>query len=454
MTFSALDSALTGPLFASEAMRDVFSDRALVAALIAVEAALARAEAKLGLAPRSLAPAILRIRPEDLDLAALGARTAAAGVVTIPFVKALEAKLPEKLRGALHRGATSQDILDTSLVLRMRAGLDLAEAEAAAIVAALARLAKAHRRTPMVGRTYAQHAAPVTFGFVAAIWLAGIADAAAALAHLRERLLVASLGGPVGTLAALGDKAAEVADAFARELGLAAPPATWHGLRGRLAEAGSALAILVGALAKMAADVVRLSATEVGEVSEAHADGRGGSSAMPHKRNPVSATVILAAHGVAPALAGALVSGMEVADQRAAGPWHAEWHVLPQLFGLAAGALREARRIAEGLVVDEARMRANLDLTGGLLFTDAVAHRLAEHLGREATHGLLDRAADEVRASGRPLRLVLAEGPIPANLKAEVEAAFDLAPSIDAAAAATDRILAATRTARPRDRRR
>ena len=454
MSFSTLDSVLTGPLFATEAMRAVFSDRAKVAAMLAVEAARARAPAGRGRAPRRPAPATARSSPDDLDLPGLGARAAEAGVLTIPFVKAVEAKLPEKLRGAFHFGATSQDILDTATILQMRAGLDLIEAELSGIVAGLAKLAKTHRRTPMVGRSYGQHAAPVTFGFVAATWLAGIADAGAGLARLRGRVLAASLGGPVGTLAALGDKGPEVSDAFARELGLAAPPIAWHSLRDRIAEVGAGLAVLIGALAKMATDVVHLSSTEVGEAAEAPAAGRGGSSAMPHKRNPVSATVILAAHAAAPGHAATLMTAMAAADQRPAGAWHAEWHALPPLFGLASGALREARRIAEGLVVDERRMRANLDLTGGLLFTDAVAARLAPHLGREAVHGFLAKAADEVRQGGRPLRSVVAEGPIPAAMKAEVDAAFDLAPSIDAAAAAVDRILAAVRTPRARQRRR
>lgn len=439
MTFSALDSELTGPLFATAEMRAAFSDRARLAAMLKAEAALATAEAASGLAPKALASAIRKIAADEFDLAALGTKTADAGVLTIPFVKAVEAKLPENLRSHLHFGATSQDILDTATALQMREGLDLIAADVAAIVAGLTKLAKTHRKTPMVGRSYGQHAAPITFGFVAATWLVSILDAAADLPRIRERALVVSLGGPVGTLAALGDKGAAVAAAFAKELGLSAAPVPWHSIRGRIAETGAWLALLIGALAKMATDVVHLASTDVGEVAEAHVEGRGGSSAMPHKRNPVSSTVILAAHGAAAGHVVTLLNALAAADQRPAGAWHAEWHALPQLFGLASGALREARRLAEGLTVDKARMRANIDTTRGLLFADAVSSALVPKLGRAAAHALVGKAADAVRDTGISLREALAKD-VP---KAVIEAAFDLTPAIDAAAAMTDRVLAA-----------
>jgi 3-carboxy-cis,cis-muconate cycloisomerase len=446
MTFSALDSALTGPLFATDAMRSVFSDRSRIAAMLKVEAALARAEAAKGLAPKALAAAIGRLSADDFDPAALGAKTADAGVPAIPFVKAVEAKLPAKLRGDFHRGATSQDILDTALVLQIADGLNLIADDLVAIVGGLSRLARAHRKTPCAGRTYGQHAVPITFGFVAATWLSGIAQVASGLPRVRERALVAPLGGPAGTLSALGQKGPAVMEAFARDLSLAAPALPWHTTRARIAEAGSWLAILIGALAKMGTDVAFLSATEVGEVTEPHGPGRGGSSAMPHKRNPIAATVILAAHGAAPGLAATLIGAMAAAGQRPAGAWHAEWHALPQLFGLASGALREARRLAEGLVVDRRRMRANLDLTRGLLFTEAAAGALASRLGREAAHTIVTKAADRARVGGTSLRAALANDPgVPAALRRNVDAAFDLAPTTVAAAAMTDRVLAGVR---------
>jgi 3-carboxy-cis,cis-muconate cycloisomerase len=445
MTFSALDSALTGPLFASDEMRAVFSDRAAFAAMLAVEAALARAEAAAGLVPKALAGALSRITPDDLDIDQIGQRTRDSGVVAIPFVKAVEALLPENLRPHVHKGATSQDIVDTALVLQMATAFSLVAADLQAILDGLAALARKHRRTPCVGRTYGQHAAPVTFGYIAATWAAGIADAAAELPRLAEQALVASLGGPVGTLANLGGAADQVSARFARELDLGVPPATRHTSRATIAAVGAWLAILIGTLARMATDVVFLSATDVGEVSEAPADGRGGSSAMPHKRNPISSTVILAAHTAAPGLVTTLIAATASGQQRPAGPWQAEWHALPTLFGLASGALREARRLAETLVVDPARMRANLDTTRGLIFADAAAAALAGKMGRGQAQRILADAADRVRDTGEPLRAVLASVSLHGDL---LDAAFNLKPAITAAASAADRALRHVQVAR------
>ena len=436
MTFSALDSQLTGALFAADAMAAVFSDRARIAAMLRVKAALARAQAALGLAPAALAPALEAIDPASLDLDRLGRLTADAGVPTIPFVQALQARLPPELARAFHRGATTQDIIDTALVLQMREAFDLVAADAVAILEGLSELAESHRATACPGRTYGQHAAPVTFGFKAAVWMTGIADAAAHLPRLRERVLVASLGGPVGTLASFGERGPAVLEAFARELRLGATPIAWHALRGRMAEAGAWLALLVGALAKMAADVAHLASTEVGEVAEPHSPGRGGSSSMPHKRNPVSSTIVLAAHAAAKGHAAALIDAMAAGHERPAGLWHAEWHALPSLFGLASGALREARRLAGGLVVDPERMRRNLDATRGLLYADAAAARLADSLGREEAHRLVERAAGEVRDTGEHLEAVLARlTPHPTG------GAFDHAAAVRAAGPWIDRAL-------------
>jgi 3-carboxy-cis,cis-muconate cycloisomerase len=444
MTFSALDSALTGPLFATREMRDVFSDAARIAAMLRVEAALARAEAKAGLVPKGLATAIARITAADFDLAEIGARTVDAGVPSIPFLKALEKKLPEGMARGLHLGATSQDLIDTALVLQMAAAFDLVAADLAAGLAGLARLAKAHRKTPCIGRSYGQHAAPITFGATVAGWLTGLSAQATSLPEVRGRALAASLGGPVGTLAGLGDKAEIVAAAFAADLGLRAPLVAWHTARGNLAAVGAWLALLTGALAKMATDVVFLSATEVGEVAEAPAEGRGGSSAMPHKRNPVSATVILAAHAAAAGHVTTLLNAMPAAQQRPAGAWQAEWHALPQLFGLASGALREARRIADGLVVDAGKMRANIDLTGGLIFADAAATALAPKLGRDEAHALVRQAIERATATGTSFQSVLVE----AAGSAAIATVFDLTPAIGAGAAATDRAIAEANAAR------
>ncbi len=439
MTFSAVDSALLGPLFATVAMRDVFSDRARLATMLTAEAALARAQARLGLVPDALAPAIEAINADSFDLAALGERTALSGVPTIPFVRAVQARLPKDLERAFHKGASTQDILDTALVLQIRAALALVTRDLDAILAGLAVLAGAHRDTPYVGRTYGQHAAPLTFGFKAAVWLAGVADVAERLPGLRSRLLVASLGGPVGTLAGLGTHGPAVADAFAQALGLGAAPIAWHTRRAGMAEAGAWLATLMGALAKMATDIAHLASTEVAEVAEPWVPGRGGSSAMPHKRNPVSCTVILAAVSASKGHVTTLLDAMASANERPPGLWHAEWHALPTLFGLASGALQEAASLAQGLVVDAPRMRANIDLTRGLLFADAAAARLSPLMGREAAHARIEHAADEVRRTGDTLQAVLARDP--ALYDADLAAAFDLTPAIAAAGPWVDRAL-------------
>ena len=434
MTLSPLDSLLTAPLLTTTAMQSVFSDHARLAAMLRVEAALARAEAAHGLAPPGLAPAIEAITPAQLDAQAIGQATALSGVPTIPFVKAVQALLPPDLERAFHKGATTQDILDTALILQCRDALALLDADLHATIAGFNAMARQHRTTPCVGRTYGQHAAPITFGFKAATWSAGIADAADRLPSIRKTLLVASLAGPVGTLAALRDKGPAILASFAEYLALATTPIAWHTRRARIADAGTWLAILIGTLAKAATDIAHLASTEVAEVAEPYLPGRGGSSAMPHKRNPVSCTVILAAHAAAPGLAATLLTAMAAAHERPAGLWHAEWHALPALFGLAAGALHEARTLAEGLEIDPARMRANIDLTNGLLFADAAAALLTPTLGREAAHQAVENAAAEVRRTCRPLLEILAPQGI------DLTPAFDLAPAIAAAAIWVDQV--------------
>jgi 3-carboxy-cis,cis-muconate cycloisomerase len=437
VTFSALDSALLGPLSATTEMRAVFTDEARLRAMLAVEAALARAQAGLGLVPATLPAAIEATAP--LDAAAIGRRTALSAVPTIPFVKDVQEQLPAELERAFHKGATTQDIMDTALVLQLRPALELVAAELHAILVALSRLAAAHRATPCVGRTYAQHAAPLTFGYKVAVWLAGVSEVAERLPEIRRRVLVASLAGPVGTLAALGTDGPAVLEAFAAELGLGSTSIAWHTRRARMAEVGAWLATVLGAVAKMATDVAHLCSTEVGEVAEPYIPGRGGSSAMPHKRNPVSCTVILAAQAASRGYAGILADAMVALHERPAGAWHAEWHALPPLFGLVSGALREASGLAEGLTVDAGRMRANLDLTQGLLFADAAASRLGRTLGREAAHALVEHAAGEVRSSGRPLRAVLEA--MPEAQDVDLEPAFDLTPAIAAAGPWVDRAI-------------
>ncbi len=431
-----LDSLLTAPLLTTQAMQAALSDTARLAAMLRAEAALARVQASAGLVPDALATAIDAIDPASLDAAAIGQATALSGVPTIPFVRALQARLPPELERHVHKGATTQDILDTATALQLQAATALLRTDLEATIAALAILADTHRRTPCAGRTYGQHAAPITFGFRVAVWLTGLAEAAANLPLIA---LPASLAGPVGTLAGLGAHGPAIADAFAQELGLAPAPIAWHTRRHAVAQAGFHLAALVGACAKMATDVAHLASTEVSEAAEPYIPGRGGSSAMPHKRNPVSCTVILAAHAAAPGHVAALLAAMAAQHERPPGLWHAEWHALPTLLSLAAGALHEAGTLAQGLEPDPARMRHNLDATNGLLFADAAAARLSP-LGREAAHSLVEHAATQVRGTGRHLRHILAEDPRTAGI--DLAPAFDLTPAIEAAQPWIDRALA------------
>ncbi len=443
MTFSPLDSKLHGALFATQAMAAVFDDRATIGAMLRAQAALARAQAAQGLVPAGLAPAIEAVGADAFDLDELGRGTALSGVLTIPFVKALQAKLPAELGAKVHFGATTQDIADTASAVQMKAGLGLIARDVAAILASLAKLAETHAGTPCIGRTYGQHAAPVTFGFKVAVWAAGVAEIAAGLPELRANACQAQLGGPVGTLAALGDKADAVLDGFAKNLDLARPVIAWHARRGSIAAIGQFLALLCAALAKMAGDVANLASTEIGEVAEPYIPGRGGSSAMPHKRNPVAATVILANAQAAQGHAASLAASLVAAHERPAGAWHAEWHALAALFGLASGACAQGRLLAEGLVIDPLAMARNIEATRGLVFADAAAVALVAALGRPAAHAAVEAAATKVRETGGTLRAVLAAaGTLDA---ASLDRVFDLAPSV---AAARARVAPATAFAR------
>ncbi|RFB79452.1 class-II fumarase/aspartase family protein [Methylovirgula sp. 4M-Z18] len=444
MTFASVDTALTGPLFATARMRAIFSDEAQIATMLEAETALATAQAAIGLAPPALADRLRQLKSNDFDLVELGAQTALAGVPVIPFVKAVQARLPTELEPFFHQGSTTQDIVDTALVLRATKGLDELRSDLQGCLRGLLHLTEAHRATPCVGRTYGQHASPITFGAKVGVWASGITDVAARLNETRRRIAIASLDGPVGTFAAMGDKAEEVRRHFAEALGLDVFPTAWHAVRTRIAETGFWLAELIGSLAKMARDIGLLCSTEVGEVAEPFVKGRGGSSSMPHKRNPVSCTIILAAHAAAPGHVSTLLNAMAVDHERPIGLWHGEWHALPQLFALASGALHEARNLSEGLVVNAERMRANIDATAGMLFSDSLAEHLAQALGRGAAHAIVERAAQITRTSGRHLKDVgidIAEVSS-AELQQVWRAAFDLTPAITAGVAVADRAVA------------
>jgi 3-carboxy-cis,cis-muconate cycloisomerase len=446
-------SDLLGPLFGAPQAAALFTDQARLQGMLDFEAALARAEAAAGVIPKPAGPAIGKhCHADRFDLPALGRATALAGNPAIPMVASLTglvaAEDPEAAR-YVHWGATSQDAMDTGLVLQLRGFLPLLTADLDRLAAGLARVAAAHRATPIAGRTWLQQAAPITLGVKAAGWLDAVERHRARLSEVGVRALVLQFGGAVGTLAALGSRGRPVAEALARELELGLPALPWHAHRDRLVEVGAVLGLLVGTLGKIARDVSLLMQTEVSEVFEPGGEGRGGSSSMPQKRNPVSAAVVLAAATRAPGLVATLLTGMVQEHERGLGGWHAEWETLPALCLLAAGALAHTRAAMEGLTADPDRMRANLEATRGQVLAEGVSLALASRMGRLAGHALVARACRDAVATGRRLRDVLAEDPVAsAHLRADdLDRLFDPATYVASAARLVDRVLEC-RTAR------
>jgi 3-carboxy-cis,cis-muconate cycloisomerase len=369
--------------------------------MLDVEAALARAQARLGLIPVDAAREITaKADVSRFDLAAIGRGTELVGYPIVPLVKALGQACAGDAGRWVHWGATTQDIMDTGLLLQLREALELIREDLAGAETALADLARRYRDTPMAGRTHAQHALPITFGFKCALWLAPLQRHAERLARLRSDIAVVQFGGAVGTLASLGADGIRVMDELAAELGLRAPPIAWHVGRDGLAEIASFLGLLTGSLGKIATDVALLMQAEVGEVAEPHQEGRGGSSTMPQKRNPIACEFILACARNVRQLVPVMLDAMVQDHERATGPWHAEWIALPEAFALSAGALHHARTLLEGLVVDPARMRRNLDTTRGMISAEAVMMALAPHVGREPAHHLVAAACDRALAHG------------------------------------------------------
>src|SRR5438105_4445149 len=451
MSIGVLSSTLFGDMFGTAAMRGVFGELGFLARCAEVEAALARAQARAGIVPSDAAQAISKAtaavieKPRSLDLARLKRETETVGYPILPLVRQLAERAGEAGRW-VHWGATTQDIMDTATVLQIRAGLELIETDLTALRGHLAGLARHWRDTPMAGRTHLQHALPITFGYKAAVWLAACDRHAARLAALRPRVLQVQFGGAAGTLASLGPGAESLASRaeLARELGLTEPAITWHVARDGIAETVQFLALLGGSLGKMAYDVMLMAATEFAEAAEPFIAGRGSSSTMPQKRNPISCELILAAAKALRQHAGLILDAMISDFERATGPWHAEWIALPESFGYAAGALHQAEFMMGGLIVDPQRMAKNLGMTHGLIVAEAVMMGLAPHTGRNEAHDLVYDACRKAIESDRPLYEVLLEasevaGPLgPEALKALT----DPANYLGAAQAMVDRVLA------------
>ena len=445
MPTNPADGAILGTLYGSDAMRAVFDERAYFQRMLDVEAALARTQARLGIIPAEAATAITAAAHFDnLNPAELAASARNVGYPVVGLVAGLSRAAGEAGRWT-HWGATTQDIMDTATVLQVRDGLALIRTELHALLHALLAQADRHRHTVMAGRTHLQQALPTSFGLKCATWALPFIDHLQRLGQLRPRVEHAEFGGAAGTLASLGDQGVAVMQALAVELGLAAQPAPRHVCRDAFAEAVAFLGLVCGSLAKLATDIILLAQTEVGEVAEPYVAGRGSSSTMPQKRNPIASEYILAAargvHALVPLMLGAMAQDHE----RATGPWQAEALAIPQAFVLTHGALLHARPIAEGMVVDAARMRRNLDISHGLIVAEAVMMGLAPHLGRGEAHHVVQHACGEALAQDISLADALAREPaVTVHLdRAAIERLTDPARYLGSADAFIDRIRAA-----------
>ncbi len=435
-------SGLFSPIFVPAELRDAVSDRAWLQAMLDFEGALAEAEAEVGVIPSEAAGAIaVACRAEAFDAAELGAAGRDAGNPAAALVSALTAEVGGEAAGYVHWGATSQDVLDSAAMLVARDALELIDAELEGVAAACAALAEAHRDTPLVARTLMQQALPTTFGLKAAGWLVAVLGARTRLAQLRQRLPV-QLGGAAGTLAPLGDKGPAVVEALATRLGLTAPELPWHTDRAPVVELGAALALAAGSIEKLALDVVLMSQTEVGELAEPSGEGRGGSSTMPQKRNPVGSALAIACARRVRGAAGMLLEAMAQEHERAAGAWQSEWEPLGEALALTGGAAAHMREVVEGLEVNTERMRANLDAAGGQPMAESVMFALAEQVGRAEAKRVVGEAAAQAADGGLSLRDELVAGEAGDRLgEAELDRALDPAGYLGSVGTFVDRAL-------------
>ncbi|WP_206956264.1 class-II fumarase/aspartase family protein [Trinickia acidisoli] len=408
---TVVDSILFRDAFGTGKMRALFSDYALVQRYIDVEVALAKAQARVGVIPREAADVIEReARIERIDFDHMREETDIVGYPILPLVHQLVDMCGEAGR-YVHWGATTQDIMDTAVSLQVRDALDSIGGDIRELRAILAALAKKHRDTPMAGRTHLQQALPITFGYKAAIWLAMFDRHQQRLGELRSRVAVVGFAGAAGTLASLGDKGFDVQRALADELRLGVPATTWHVARDGFAEAVNFLALATGSLGKIALDIMIMASTEFAEVYEPFVKGRGASSTMPQKRNPISSELMLAAAKAVRQHAGLMVDAMIQDFERATGPWHAEWIAIPESFVLTSGALNQAKFMLNGLIVDAERMKHNLGISKGLIVAEAAMMQLAPHTGRQQAHDIVYDACRTVNEAGGTLADALAALP-------------------------------------------
>lgn len=408
-----LPTYLLGHLFTTEEMRSIFSDQRRIQAMLDFEAALAKALALVGVIPQTSAAAIESKCDTNLfSMETLAQEAALAGNLAIPMVKQLTTlvtKTDEKAGGFVHWGATSQDAIDTGTVLQLRDALDLVDQALVKMCDAIVRICQTHKSTLMAGRTWLQQGPPITLGLKAAGWLAAVERHGERLSEIRKRVLMLQLGGAVGTLAALGTHGPAVAAALAGELKLALPSLPWHAQRDRFAEVATTMGLLVGSLGKIARDISLMAQTEVSEAAEPHATGRGGSSTMPQKRNPVGSAVVLAASIRVPALVSVMLTSMVQEHERGLGGWHAEWETLPEICTLTAGALAHLTQVLSGLEINASKMVANLESTHGLILAEAVSIALGEKIGRMPAHRIMEKASRKAMEGSQPFRAVLME---------------------------------------------
>lgn len=446
---------LLDPLFTSDAVRAVFSDEQRLQCMLDFEAALAKACARAGVIPAAAATAIAgRCHFELFDRTALAEEAARAGNLAIPMVKQLTRLVREtdsSAAGYVHWGATSQDAIDTGLVLQLRSELAAIEADLSELCRFMALLAIKYRNAPIAGRTWLQHAVPITFGWKAAGWLDAMLRHNARLAELKPRALVLQFGGAAGTLASLGNRALRVSATLAEELALTLPSMPWHTNRDRVAEVAAFHGLLAGTLGKIARDLSLAMQTEVAEVFEPFGEDRGGSSSMPHKRNPVMAAVVISAALRVPGLVSTMLSSMMQEHERGLGGWHAEWETLPEICIVTGGALRRMIEEVSGLEVRTDKMRSNLEISNGLIYAEALSMTLAEKIGSEEAHALIEHASRRALEQDKHLRDVLEDTPqIMRHLdRQHLETLFNSEHSGGAAQAMIDRVLAAYRSQFP-----
>ena len=444
---SYLSNDLLGAVFGDPEVNPHFSDRARLQAMLDVEVALAEVEADLDVIPRQAVAAIRTAAQADrYDFGAIAADAANDGNLAIPLVRRLTQTVEALDRDAaryVHWGATSQDIIDTGLVLQLQRAVPPILRNLDSAAAAAAAHARRYIDTVMAGRTWLRQSTPVTFGVKAAGWVDALTRQRKALERALDDARVLQFGGASGTLAALGDQGAVVADRLASRLGLQAPDIPWHTHRDRLVRFACALGVACGTLGKIGRDLSLLGQTEVGEVIEGRT---GGSSAMPHKQNPVDASVALAAAVRAPGLVATMLAAMPQEHERGLGGWQAEWVTLPDLVLVTAGAARAVATAVEGLRVDEARMRKNLDLTGGLIASEAVAMALAVHVGRSEAHRIVEEAANRARAAGNTLADALRADPAVTRYLTRADIERELSPEryVAAARALVERVVRRT----------